>query len=159
MRQQLEYKILGAVVSEAQYAKVKFLVPNDFRNYRAQWKIIEKCGGDYLAMIRAGIPTDQYINVLDFRQTQLLALKLVELNITAVITQTLFDLSTQTEDGAEALFLSKTSVDALNLDPISLADELSAYVAPYLSEKNKNALDALCVRIQTRLGKIKELME
>lgn len=152
----IQTEIIGSVVGEAQFQKVKWLVVSDFdKKYQKTWSLILQHKGD----CKLAFKNQQIYHaslVVSYSFPERLGLILLEYRFRQYVEIVLMDMITQCDDVAVTIVLEKALIDSKGLDVFDLANTLPEYIGAFTDApkllKWANYIDDRCKQIKNELN-------
>lgn len=169
---EIQRRIIGSVLDQGQYEKVKWLTKKDFRNYENKpyqdvWEIIRKYGGDYREIWRNSLELSGFMNQVattsDLINIQRLGIILVEWNVHSLVEATLMDIMNNSSNENEFDFVNNLWKEWLEMISKKGGDILSGVAAmpdlvkPHVFDGSYYKIKSMSIKVEKRVLTIKKL--
>ena len=151
----IQRNIIGAVVSENQFAKVAWLIPKDFNHpYSELWAKILEAPEDAMRLAYSNSIAVQCSHVVSYTFIDRLGLMLLEVRFRQYVEAILKDMLSSCSDVGISLIIQKSIDQSVNVKIFTLVESLPEYLGNFTDAKR---LHDLKTYIDGRCAKIKEL--
>lgn len=170
----LQLRLIGSVLAEGQYNRVRFLEPGDFTNFKGKpfrklWQLIQKIDSTQTTMLKCVMETEdkELLSLMAiggdlsaYYCLEQYALKLLEYRFKALFGKLLLDMTSKSNDAAEIKVMDDYLVALMvrKDDIFLLTDSFLDFIGPWASKESISRVKRFLTYRNDRIASAKKII-